>query len=128
MPIETSRPVAAGVVTALVGFTSAFVVVLQGLTAVGATHAQPAGRDDPHGPELGRPLPDDPTADHRGVVHARSRAARLHRGGRRGLAAWSHWWNTERLHTNIQVSTPLEHESAHYAALIEEQKTGMGAA
>lgn len=42
MPIETSRPVAAGVVTALVGFTSAFVVVLQGLTAVGATHAQAA--------------------------------------------------------------------------------------
>lgn len=42
MPIETSRPVAAGVVTALVGFTSAFVVVLQGLTAVGATPSQAA--------------------------------------------------------------------------------------
>ena len=50
MPIETSRPVAAGVVTALVGFTSAFVVVLQGLTAVGATHAQAAS-----GLRVGRP-------------------------------------------------------------------------
>ena len=42
MPQESSRPVAAGVGTALVGFTSAFVVVLQGLTAVGATPAQAA--------------------------------------------------------------------------------------
>lgn len=42
MPQESSRPVAAGIVTALVGFTSAFVVVLQGLTAVGATPAQAA--------------------------------------------------------------------------------------
>ncbi|WP_282069950.1 benzoate/H(+) symporter BenE family transporter [Janibacter hoylei] len=42
MPQESSRPVAAGVVTALVGFTSAFVVVLQGLTAVGATPTQAA--------------------------------------------------------------------------------------
>ncbi|MCW4602810.1 benzoate/H(+) symporter BenE family transporter [Janibacter hoylei] len=42
MPQESSRPVAAGVVTALVGFTSAFVVVLQGLAAVGATPVQAA--------------------------------------------------------------------------------------
>ena len=42
MPQESSRPVAAGVVTALVGFTSAIVVVLQGLTAVGATPVQAA--------------------------------------------------------------------------------------
>ncbi|MBO0980833.1 benzoate/H(+) symporter BenE family transporter [Microbacterium sp. SD291] len=37
-----SRPIMAGVVTALVGFTSAFAVVLTGLTAVGATPAQAA--------------------------------------------------------------------------------------
>ncbi|MBO9578472.1 MAG: benzoate/H(+) symporter BenE family transporter [Microbacteriaceae bacterium] len=37
-----SRPIAAGVVTALVGFTGAFAVVLAGLTGVGATHAQAA--------------------------------------------------------------------------------------
>lgn len=36
------RPVTAGVVTALVGFTSAFVVVLTGLAAVGATPDQAA--------------------------------------------------------------------------------------
>ncbi len=36
------RPVTAGVVSALVGFTSAFVVVLSGLTAVGADPAQAA--------------------------------------------------------------------------------------
>lgn len=35
-----SRPITAGVVTALVGFTSAFVVVLTGLAAVGATPEQ----------------------------------------------------------------------------------------
>ncbi|MGC4173989.1 benzoate/H(+) symporter BenE family transporter [Demequina sp.] len=39
-PESVVRPVTAGVVTALVGFTSAFVVVLTGLTAVGATTAQ----------------------------------------------------------------------------------------
>src|SRR5690606_20446350 len=37
-----SRPVLAGVVTALVGFTRSFVVVLAGLSAVGATPAQAA--------------------------------------------------------------------------------------
>jgi benzoate membrane transport protein len=37
-----SRPIMAGVVTALVGFTSSFAVVLTGLTAVGASHAQAA--------------------------------------------------------------------------------------
>lgn len=44
MPASTplSRPIIAGVVTALVGFTSAFMIVLAGLTAVGATPAQAA--------------------------------------------------------------------------------------
>lgn len=37
-----SRPLVAGVVTALVGFTSSFTVVLTGLSAVGATAAQAA--------------------------------------------------------------------------------------
>ena len=37
-----SRPVIAGIVTALVGFTSSFAVVLAGLTAVGANPAQAA--------------------------------------------------------------------------------------
>ncbi|MBS1897949.1 MAG: benzoate/H(+) symporter BenE family transporter [Actinobacteria bacterium] len=37
-----SRPIMAGVVTALVGFTSSFAVVLTGLAAVGANHAQAA--------------------------------------------------------------------------------------
>ncbi|MBT2568596.1 benzoate/H(+) symporter BenE family transporter [Arthrobacter sp. ISL-85] len=37
-----SRPVVAGIVTALVGFTSSFAVVLAGLTAVGANPAQAA--------------------------------------------------------------------------------------
>lgn len=37
-----SRPIVAGVVTALVGFTSSFAVVLAGLHAVGATDAQAA--------------------------------------------------------------------------------------
>ena len=40
MPV--SRPILAGVVTALVGFTSSFMVVLAGLSAVGATPAQAA--------------------------------------------------------------------------------------
>jgi benzoate membrane transport protein len=39
---DTATHVAAGVVTALVGFTSAFAVVLNGLRAVGATPAQAA--------------------------------------------------------------------------------------
>jgi benzoate membrane transport protein len=39
----TARPVVAGIVTALVGFTSSFAVVLTGLTAVGATSSQAAG-------------------------------------------------------------------------------------
>ncbi|GAT71676.1 benE family transporter [Microbacterium sp. HM58-2] len=38
-----SRPIMAGVVTALVGFTSSFAVVLTGLSAVGASSAQAAG-------------------------------------------------------------------------------------
>ncbi|MEV4668881.1 benzoate/H(+) symporter BenE family transporter [Microbacterium sp. LWO12-1.2] len=37
-----SRPILAGIVTALVGFTSSFAVVLTGLSAVGATAAQAA--------------------------------------------------------------------------------------
>lgn len=37
-----AQPLGAGVVTALVGFTSSFAVVLSGLTAVGATSAQAA--------------------------------------------------------------------------------------
>ncbi|WP_461471053.1 benzoate/H(+) symporter BenE family transporter [Microbacterium sp. HJ5] len=37
-----SRPITAGIVTALVGFTSSFVIVLAGLRAVGATPAQAA--------------------------------------------------------------------------------------
>jgi benzoate membrane transport protein len=37
-----SRPIVAGIVTALVGFTSSFAVVLTGLRAVGATPAQAA--------------------------------------------------------------------------------------
>ncbi|WP_054815597.1 benzoate/H(+) symporter BenE family transporter [Nocardia arizonensis] len=37
-----AQPIGAGVVTALVGFTSSFAVVLSGLSAVGATHAQAA--------------------------------------------------------------------------------------
>lgn len=41
-PAPLSRPITAGVVTGLVGFTSAFAVVLTGLTAVGASHAQAA--------------------------------------------------------------------------------------
>ncbi|MDQ0643033.1 benzoate/H(+) symporter BenE family transporter [Microbacterium murale] len=41
-PAPLSRPILAGVVTALVGFTSSFAVVLTGLSAVGATPAQAA--------------------------------------------------------------------------------------
>ncbi|WP_110207323.1 benzoate/H(+) symporter BenE family transporter [Nocardioides daejeonensis] len=43
-PVQSSRsqPVVAGILTALVGFTSSFAVVLAGLTAVGATPAQAA--------------------------------------------------------------------------------------
>ncbi|MCK5929934.1 MAG: benzoate/H(+) symporter BenE family transporter, partial [Nocardioides sp.] len=39
---EQGTPVTAGVVAAVVGFSSSFVVVLAGLTAVGATPAQAA--------------------------------------------------------------------------------------
>lgn len=42
MHAATLRPVSAGVVTALVGFTSAFVIVLAGLEGVGASRAQAA--------------------------------------------------------------------------------------
>lgn len=41
-PAPLSRPILAGVVTALVGFTSSFAVVLTGLSAVGATPSQAA--------------------------------------------------------------------------------------
>ena len=41
-PASLSRPITAGIVTALVGFTSSFVVVLTGLRAVGATPEQAA--------------------------------------------------------------------------------------
>ncbi|UYO97333.1 benzoate/H(+) symporter BenE family transporter [Microbacterium sp. M28] len=40
--VSMSRPITAGIVTALVGFTSSFAVVLTGLTAVGATSGQAA--------------------------------------------------------------------------------------
>ncbi|BDT85320.1 benzoate/H(+) symporter BenE family transporter [Nocardia cyriacigeorgica] len=39
---DITQPIGAGVITALVGFTSSFAVVLSGLTAVGATPAQAA--------------------------------------------------------------------------------------
>lgn len=42
VPVSASRPIVAGVVTALVGFTSTFAVVLTGLRAVGATAEQAA--------------------------------------------------------------------------------------
>lgn len=42
MTTNLSRPITAGVVTALVGFTSSFAVVLAGLHAVGASDAQAA--------------------------------------------------------------------------------------
>lgn len=42
MPASRTRPILAGVVTALVGFTSSFAVVLTGLHAVGASTAQAA--------------------------------------------------------------------------------------
>ncbi|WP_225730748.1 MULTISPECIES: benzoate/H(+) symporter BenE family transporter [unclassified Nocardia] len=41
-PIGLGQPIAAGIVTALVGFISAFAVVLKGLTTAGATPAQAA--------------------------------------------------------------------------------------
>lgn len=41
-PVGIGQPIGAGVVAALVGFTSSFAVVLAGLTAVGATPAQAA--------------------------------------------------------------------------------------
>lgn len=41
-PVGISSPILAGVVTAIVGFTSAFTVVLAGLKAVGASDAQAA--------------------------------------------------------------------------------------
>ncbi len=41
-PAPLSRPIVAGIVTALVGVTSSFAVVLTGLVAVGATQAQAA--------------------------------------------------------------------------------------
>ncbi|MBF6487595.1 benzoate/H(+) symporter BenE family transporter [Nocardia otitidiscaviarum] len=40
--VGLGQPIGAGIVTALVGFTSSFAVVLAGLTAVGATSAQAA--------------------------------------------------------------------------------------
>ncbi|MFC9357128.1 benzoate/H(+) symporter BenE family transporter, partial [Rhodococcus sp. NPDC057014] len=41
-PDSAAQPISAGIVTALVGFTSSFAVVLTGLTAVGANSAQAA--------------------------------------------------------------------------------------
>lgn len=41
-PVGISSPILAGIITGIVGFTSAFAVVLQGLKAVGATDAQAA--------------------------------------------------------------------------------------
>lgn len=41
-PVGVAQPIGAGIVTALVGFTSSFAVVLAGLTAMGATSAQAA--------------------------------------------------------------------------------------
>lgn len=41
-PTSLARPITAGIVTALVGFTSSFAVVLTGLAAVGATPSQAA--------------------------------------------------------------------------------------
>jgi len=41
-PSSLARPITAGIVTALVGFTSSFVVVLTGLASVGATAAEAA--------------------------------------------------------------------------------------
>lgn len=41
-PNSAAQPISAGIVTALVGFTSSFAVVLTGLTAVGANSAQAA--------------------------------------------------------------------------------------
>ncbi|QTJ65144.1 benzoate/H(+) symporter BenE family transporter [Rhodococcus sp. ZPP] len=41
-PSSAAQPVSAGIVTALVGFTSSFAVVLTGLTAVGANSAEAA--------------------------------------------------------------------------------------
>ena len=31
-------------------------------------------------------------------------------------ASWVEWWNTARLHSTIDDTTPAEHEAAHYAA------------
>jgi len=42
MRSDVAQPVAAGIVTSLVGFASSFTVVLTGLAAVGATHAEAA--------------------------------------------------------------------------------------
>ncbi|MFI6869933.1 benzoate/H(+) symporter BenE family transporter [Nocardia sp. NPDC050406] len=41
-PVGIGQPIGAGIVTALVGFTSSFAVVLAGLTAMGASSAQAA--------------------------------------------------------------------------------------
>ena len=74
-----SRPIMAGVVTALVGFTSSFAVVLTGLAAVGASHAQAASgllAAQPHdGRRVHRARLALSHADHRRVVHAGRRAA-----------------------------------------------------
>ncbi|MFZ2526174.1 MAG: benzoate/H(+) symporter BenE family transporter, partial [Rhodococcus sp. (in: high G+C Gram-positive bacteria)] len=42
LPAPLSQPIGAGIVTALVGFTSSFAVVLTGLRGVGASEAEAA--------------------------------------------------------------------------------------
>lgn len=84
------QPISAGVVSALVAFTSTFAVVLAGLSAVGgrsrAGGRRPHGRDRADGPGLDPAGRLVPAADHDRLVHARSRPAGLH-GGRRGRMA-----------------------------------------
>ncbi len=35
-------------------------------------------------------------------------------------AAWAEWYNHSRLHGSLGMVTPVEHETAHYAALNPE--------
>jgi transposase InsO family protein len=37
-------------------------------------------------------------------------------------AGWVDWWNNRRLHGRLGMLTPVEHESAHYAALKTEEQ------
>ena len=90
MSEHEGTPVVAGIVTAVVGSSSSFVVVLAGLTAVGATPAQAASGllvllvTQALGMLwLARPAPHP---DHARLVDPRRRAAGLHRRRRRRLA------------------------------------------